>query len=157
MARYTGTVEAPHGPEEVWRYLADLRSVEEWDPSIDGVRLEAGEPRTEGARYRLGVRFGGRRIDLHDRVVSLDPPRRVVFEAETDSVSVRDEARIEPRGPAASSVTWEADLRLRGVRRVLDFPLRVIFHRVGQKAKRGLRERLQEPTLAPPSNGRAYE
>ena len=29
MARYTGTVEAPHSAEEVWHYLADLRSVEE--------------------------------------------------------------------------------------------------------------------------------
>jgi hypothetical protein len=74
----------------------------------------------------------------------------VVFEAETDSVSVRDEARIEPKGPAASSVTWDADLRLRGVRRVLDLPLRPIFHRVGEDARKGLRERLCKPELGGP-------
>lgn len=151
MARYTGTVDAPHGAEEVWQYLADLRSAEEWDPSVDEVRLVLGEPRTESARYDLEVRFGGRSINIPYRVAELDPPHRVVFEAETDSVSVRDEARIEPKGPAASSVTWDADLRLRGIRRVLDLPLRAIFHRVGEEARKGLSERLREKELATPS------
>ena len=57
MARYTGTIEAPHGAEDVWHYLADLRSAEEWDPSVDEVELTGGEPRTEGARYQVDVRF----------------------------------------------------------------------------------------------------
>jgi carbon monoxide dehydrogenase subunit G len=151
MARYTGTVEAPHSPEAVWHYLADLRSVEEWDPSVDAVELVGGEPRTEGARYDVEVRFRGRSINLPYRVVAVDPPHRVVFEAETDSVSVRDEVRIEPKGAAASSVTWDADLRLRGIRRVLDLPLRAIFHRVGEDAGKGLRERLRKPELGGPS------
>jgi carbon monoxide dehydrogenase subunit G len=148
MARYTGTVEAPHSAEEVWHYLADLRSVEEWDPSVDEVELVDGEPRTESARYDLEVRFAGRSIKLPYRIVEVDPPRRVVFEAETDSVRVRDEARIEPVGAAASSVTWDADLRLRGNRRLLDLPLRAIFRGVGEKARKGLGERLQKPELS---------
>jgi carbon monoxide dehydrogenase subunit G len=150
MARYTGTVEGPHSAEEVWHYLADLRSAEEWDPSVDEVELVGGEPRTEGARYDLEVRFGGRGINLPYRVAEVDPPHRVVFEAETGSVLVRDEARIEPRGPAASSVTWDADLRLRGIGRLLDLPLRAIFHRVGEKARKGLGERLHKPELTGP-------
>ena len=150
MARYTGTVEAPHSPEEVWHHLADLRSVEEWDPSVDEVELVGGEPRTEGARYDVEVRFRGRSINLPYRVVEVNPPHQVVFEAETSWVSVRDEAKIEPKGLAASSVTWDADLRLRGVRRVLDLPLRASFHRIGEDAKQGLRERLREPELGGP-------
>jgi carbon monoxide dehydrogenase subunit G len=147
MARYTGTVEAPHGAKQVWHYLADLRSVEEWDPSVDKVELVCGEPRTEGARYDLEVRFRRRSINLPYRIVEVDPPHRVVFEAETESVLVRDEARIEPKGPAASSVTWDADLRLRGIRRLLDLPLRALFRRVGEDARKGLGERLRKPEL----------
>ena len=147
MARYTGMVEAPHSAEDVWHYLADLRSVEEWDPSVEAVELVDGEPRTEGARYELEVRFGRRGINLPYRVVEVDLPHRVVFEAETESVLVRDEARIEPNGPAASSVTWDADLRLRGIRRVLDLPLRAIFHRLGENARKGLGERLRMPEI----------
>jgi hypothetical protein len=81
--------------------------------------------------------------------VEVDPPRRVVFTAGTDSVSIRDEARIEPIGPSASTVTWNADLRLRGIRRVIDLLLRAPFRRIGQNAERGLGERLRKPVLTP--------
>jgi carbon monoxide dehydrogenase subunit G len=147
MARYTGTVEAPHSAEEVWDYLADMRSVEEWDPSVEEVELVGGQPRTEGARYDLEVRFRGRSIKLPYRVVEVDRPHRVVFEAETDALTVRDEARIEPTGPSASSVTWDADLQLRGIRRLLDLPLRAFFHRLGEDARNGLGERLCKPQI----------
>jgi carbon monoxide dehydrogenase subunit G len=150
MARYTGTIRAPHSAEEVWHYLADLRSVGEWDPSVDEVQLTSGEPRTENARYRLDARFGGRTITLPYRIVEVDPPRRVVFAAETDSVTVRDEARIDSLGPSASHVIWDADLRLRGIRRLLDVPLRAIFKRLGEDAKDGLAERLRKPVLDEP-------
>jgi carbon monoxide dehydrogenase subunit G len=150
MARYIGTVEAPHSAEEVWHYLADLRSAEEWDPSVTDVELTAGEPRSEGASYDLDVRFRGRSVTLPYRVVEADPPRRVVFEAQTGSVSVRDEARIDPIGETTSRVTWDADLRLRGIRRLLDLPLRGIFNRVGEDARQGLDEQLRKPALDGP-------
>jgi uncharacterized protein YndB with AHSA1/START domain len=149
MARYSGTVEAGHSAEEVWSYLADLRSLREWDPSVEHVELTAGEPRTDGARYELEVRFRGRTLSLPYRVVEVDPPRRVVFEAETEAVSVRDEACIDPVGASSSLVTWNADLRLKGIRKVLELPLRPLFNRIGWDAERGLGERLRKPVLAP--------
>jgi carbon monoxide dehydrogenase subunit G len=150
MARYIGTVEAPHSAEEVWHYLADLRSAEDWDPSVEDVELTGGEPRSEGASYDLEVRFRGRTLTLPYRIVEAVPPHRVVFEAKTDSVFVRDEARVHPIGESTSRVTWDADLRLRGIRRLLDFPLRGIFNRVGEDARRGLGERLRKPALDGP-------
>ena len=48
-----------------------------------------------------------------------EPPTRVVFAAETESVSVRDEARIRPIADGGSSVVWDAELRLKGARRLL--------------------------------------
>jgi carbon monoxide dehydrogenase subunit G len=150
VARYTETIQAPHSAEAVWHYLADLRSVEQWDPSIEQVELTGGEPRAEGASYELQVRFRGRTVTLPYRITEVDPPYRVVFEAETGSVRVRDEARIEPIRQSASRVTWDANLRLRGIRRLLDLPLRAIFNRVGEDASKGLGERLRKPTLDGP-------
>lgn len=147
MARYIGTVDAPHSAEEVWNYLADLRSIREWDPSVDSVELTGGEPRAEGASYELEVRFRGRSITLPYRIVEVDPPHRVVFAAQTEEVSVRDEARIDAVGEGASRVTWEADLRLRGIRRLFDLPLRGFFDRLGEDARKGLGERLRKPVL----------
>jgi carbon monoxide dehydrogenase subunit G len=152
MARYTGIVEAPHSAEDVWHYLADLRSVREWDPSVDHVELVDGEARTESALYELELCFRGRALTLPYRTAEVDAPHRVVFTAGTDSVSIRDEARIEPLGPSASTVTWNADVRLRGIRRVIDLLLRAPFKRIGQHAERGLGERLRKPVLTPESD-----
>jgi carbon monoxide dehydrogenase subunit G len=152
MAKYSGTVDAPHSAEAVWSYLADLRSVGEWDPSVERVRLTAGEPRTDTARYELEVSFRGRTISLPYRVVEVDPPLRVVFEAETEAVSVHDEARIEPVGDGSSRVTWAADLQLKGARRIFELPLRAAFGKLGEDAKRGLAERLSEPALDAPGD-----
>ena len=133
--------------EEVWHYVADLRSVAEWDPSVDRIVLIDGEPRTLSARYELEVSFRGKSLALPYRTVEVDPPHRVVFTAGTDSVSVRDEARIEPAGPEGSRVIWDAELRLRGFRRLLEPLLRPAFNRIGKAAENGLAERLRKPVL----------
>jgi hypothetical protein len=150
MARYTGTVEAPHSAEEVWRYLAELRSIREWDPSVENVILVDGEPRTESARYELEVSFRGRSVSLPYRVVEAEPPHHLAFAAESESVLVRDEARVEPTGEGTSRVTWDAALRLRGIRKIFELPLRVLFQRLGEDAEQGLRERLRKPALEAP-------
>ncbi len=150
MARYTGTVDAPHSAEDAWDYLADLRSVGEWDPSVESIVLTGGEPRTESARYDLEVSFRGRTLGLHYRVVEVDRPNRVVFEAETESVSVRDEARIEPVDGDHSRVSWDAELRLKGIRKVFELPLRAAFATLGENAKQGLAEQLAKPALGTP-------
>jgi len=146
MANYTGTVSAPHSPEEVWRYLADLRSIAQWDPSVAAARLVDRGPGTVGSRYEVDVTFLGRTVTLPYTTVEAEPPHRVVFSAETDLVSSRDEARIGP-SLDGSTVTWDADLQLKGAWKVLDLPLRAAFRRLGESAERGLRERLNEPTL----------
>lgn len=145
MARYTGAVTSPHPPAEIWSYLADLRLIAEWDPSVEDVQLISGDPGTVGARYELEVRFLGNRLSLPYVTVTVEPPTHVVFAAETGSVEVRDEARIHPIGGGGSSVTWDAELRLKRARRLFDPLLRLGFNRLGGRAERGLRVRLNEP------------
>ena len=136
MARYTGTVDAPHSAEEVWHYLADLRSIGEWDPSVESVTLVDGEPRTEGARYELDVRFPRQQHHASPTGSSRRTrPAGWCSELKRTRSSVRDEARIEPAGDGASRVTWDAELRLRGIRKMLDLPLRAFFNRLGQDAR----------------------
>lgn len=147
MARYKATVTSPHPVGEVWSYLADLRSVAEWDPSVEDIRLTSGEARTIGARYELEVNSLGSRLSLPYVTVAVEPPTHVVFAAETKGVSVRDEARIRPIADGGSSVVWDAELRLKGARRLFDPLLRLAFNRLGDRAQRGLRERLNELEL----------
>ena len=153
MARYRGTVIAHHPQEQVWEYLADLRRLAEWDPSVGRIELVAGDPREPGARYEVDVSVAGQSVTLPYRTVEVAPPERIVFAAQTGSVEVRDEASVVATGPGVCEVTWDADVRLRGWRRLFDLPLRVVFQRLGSRAHRGLAARLREPAVAA-SNGR---
>jgi hypothetical protein len=147
MARYSATVNSPHPAHDVWSYLSDLRSVGEWDPSVDGVRLVSGEPGRVGARYELEVTFLRNRVCLPYVTEAAKPPARLIFTAETASVSVRDEAEVRPLPTGGSSVTWDAELRLKGARRLLDPLLRPAFNRVGARAEAGLRDRLNQAEM----------
>jgi Polyketide cyclase / dehydrase and lipid transport len=149
LARYRGHLISPHDPREVWEYLADLRSIAEWDPSVEDARLVSGSPLERGARYEVDVRFLGRRVTLPYTTVEL-APGRVVFSAQANAMSVRDEARVAAIPDGGSAVTWDAEVRLRGPQRILDLPLRAVFGRIGGQARNGLAERLAEPTLARP-------
>jgi carbon monoxide dehydrogenase subunit G len=141
MARFSGTVNTAKSPDEVWNYLADLRSIREWDPSVEDARLVEGEPGTVGARYELDVRFMGRIITLPYETKAAEPPHRVTFEAENGGMSIVDEAVVVPALPGAM-VTWTGALELRGARRALDPILQLAFGRLGKRAEDGLRERL---------------
>ena len=141
MAQYSATLTTENRADDVWRYLADLRSIVEWDPSVEDARLVAGEPGSVGTRYELDVRFLGNTVTLPYKTVVAEPPHRLVFAAETDAMSIADEAIILPT-VSGSSLTWRASLDLRGARRLFDPPLRLAFGRLGKNAEDGLRKRL---------------
>jgi hypothetical protein len=144
VANYRGTVLTPRSQADAWRYLADLRSTQEWDPSVENVRLTSGEPGEVGSRYELEVEFLSRRLTLPSETVVSEPPDRVVFRAETSSVVVLDEATMSADG-AGSAVTWNATLTLKGLRKALEPLLRIGFSRIGRQAEEGLREKLAHP------------
>jgi hypothetical protein len=148
MARYNGTVISRHSAEEVFAYLADLRSVAEWDPSVESSLLTSGEPGTEGARYQLEVGLLGRILDVPYETASVEPPDRVVFTAETEAVSIRDQARIRAVPDGGCTATWDAELHLKGIRKLFEPLLGLAFKRLGSDAERGLRECLNREQLS---------
>ena len=53
MARYKATVETPRDPGEVFAYLSDFSTAEEWDPgTVRSERLDDA-PLGEGTEFRL--------------------------------------------------------------------------------------------------------
>ena len=153
MAQYKGTVTAPHAPDEVWRYLADLRSIAEWDPASTTHGSSPASPARSARATRSMSASSGERSRSPTR------PSRPIRRTESSSrprptlVSVRDEADIGLIVDGGSRVTWNADLRLDGPQRILDLPLRAAFNRIGERAERGLAERLAEPILSRSSAG----
>ena len=145
MARYEATVTSPESRGAVFDYLADFRSVAEWDPSIRSARLARGEAGAPGAEFELTVHVLGRDVSMTYCAEVVDRPRRLVMVAETPTVVSRDEITFADAAGGGTAVTYSADLRLRGPLQVLDPLLRPLFSRISERARVGLAARLIGP------------
>jgi carbon monoxide dehydrogenase subunit G len=146
MARYNATVDTPRPPDEVFAYLSDFSTTEEWDPGIvEAERLGDSQVR-EGSEFRLVADFLHRRTTLTYRIVEYDPPNAVTFRGENSSVVSLDRIIFEP-SDGGTRITYDADLALKGPFRLADPLLALAFKRVGDRALAGMRKALatQQP------------
>lgn len=149
MARYVATVETSWDREQAFAYLADFASVSEWDPGIELSRRVAGGFLEAGSAYLVVSSFLGRKIELRYETLEIESPRRVLLRAETPTISSVDEMTFVERPGGGTVVTYDADLRLKGVLGRFDPLLRIGFQRIGDDAKEGLAEKLAEAPPAP--------
>ena len=148
MARYTATVDSPHAPSEVFAYLSDFSSAEEWDPGVVEAERLDDAPVTEGSEFRLVTRFLRRNPTLTYRVVEYRPPSTVTFRGVNSSVVSTDRITFEP-WDGGTRVTYDAVLVLKGPLRIADPLLALVFNRVGDRALAGMRRTLQAEQLVP--------
>lgn len=141
MAHYRTTIPSTMTPGDALAYLADFTSAATWDPSVvEARRLDAG-PVAVGARFLIVSRVNGRDVPLEYQIVDLDATR-VVLRAESKLLTGVDTITVDPAA-GGSSVTYDADLALRGLARLLDPLLALVFRRMAGRAAAGLREALR--------------
>jgi hypothetical protein len=142
MARYRATIESDLSLAEAFAYLARFSSAVDWDPGVVEAEDLTGGPLRVGSAFRLVVKVLGRRMPLRYEITELETDRRVVLEAPSSTFRSVDEITFESTG-TGTRVTYDADLRLRGLARVADPLLRLAFRRIGDAAAAGLREHLR--------------
>ena len=163
MARYHATVESRSSAAETFGYVATFSNAAEWDPGVlAGEQLDPGPVRA-GRRFRLVVPFLGMRMSLTYEVIRFVPGREVQLGAvsgllrSTDTIVVTGDAD-------GSTVSYDAEVRLRGPLRVLDLLLRPRFRAVAERAAAGLAHALsrrppggstETPAAAPAGSGGA--
>ncbi|MGE5132237.1 MAG: SRPBCC family protein [Gemmatimonadota bacterium] len=163
MAHHHATVESRSPAAETLGYLATFSNAAEWDPGVlAGEQLDAG-PVGAGSRFRLKVPFLGVRMSLTYEVIGFVPDREVLLHAA--NALLRSTDRIVVAGAAdGSTVSYDAEVRLRGPLRVLDPLLRPGFRVVAERAVAGLADALsrrppgrgtQAPAAAPAPSGEA--
>ena len=141
MAYYRATIEVDRPIEAVFAYLSDFSTTAEWDPGVTAARRLEDGPIDVGAGFEVKTRFLGREVPLRYRIVQIDPPSRVVLEAETPTLRSVDTITFE-KTAAGTRVTYDANLALRGLLYVADFSLHLLFQQIGGRALRGMREAL---------------
>jgi carbon monoxide dehydrogenase subunit G len=128
--------------EQAFTFVADFANAEHWDPGVaTSVRTNPG-PVGVGARYRLGVRMGGRIVPMNYEVTAYDAPRRVVLEGTGRGVHAIDEIRfaIADQG---TQVDYTADIRLVGLLRLVAPLAGGAMARIGRDARLGMERALE--------------
>jgi carbon monoxide dehydrogenase subunit G len=137
-------LETPLGLEETFAFIADFGNAGRWDPGVaTSERLDPG-PLRVGARFRLGVRMRGGVAPMEYRITRLEPLRRVVLAGEGSGVTAVDDIRFEPAGPdgRGTRIDYTADIRLRGLLRLLAPFLGAAFSKIARDAAGGMRRAL---------------
>jgi len=143
MARYVTTIDSPRSRDDVFAYLSDFSNAAEWDPGVVAAERLGGEgPVATGTSFRLVARAMGRDTPLTYRVIAIDPPASVTFRAESNVLVSLDTITFAEREGGGTRVRYDADLRLKGPLRLADPALRLVFGRIGDRARDGLRRTL---------------
>jgi len=158
MARYTASVESPRLLEDVFAYLSDFSSTEEWDPGVVRAERIGEDPIGVGTRFHLVASFLGRENELTYEVVEYTPPRSVTLRGENATVVSLDRITFEPLDEG-TRVTYDAELTLKGPLRLADPLLGLAFGRVGGRALAGLRRTIgvRPPARLPALLGRSLD
>jgi carbon monoxide dehydrogenase subunit G len=142
MAHYAATVETAWSREAAFAYLADFANISDWDPGVARSKRLADDPLTVGARFEVTTSYLGREATLTYETIEIDPPRRVLLRAEGSTFTSFDEMKFDPRPGGGTLVTYDANLKMRGIARAAELPMRLAFRRIGDAARDGLRTRL---------------
>jgi carbon monoxide dehydrogenase subunit G len=141
MAHYLATVDSPRPIDDVFAYLADFSTTQEWDPGVaEAQRLDTGELRA-GSEFRVVADFMGRKTPLTYVVTAIDPPHSITLRGENATVVSLDTLTFEAQG-SGTRVTYDADLTLKGALGIFGFLLGPIFNRIGDRGVDGLRAAL---------------
>jgi carbon monoxide dehydrogenase subunit G len=141
MALYTTSIDSSLSPSEAFAYMAAFENVAQWDPGVlEAQRLTDG-PVHLGTEFRVLTQTGKRRIPLTYRVSEFEEGSRLVLAAATSTLRSVDEVRVVAKDEG-STVTYRANLSLRGVLRVANPFLGSTLKKIGDRARDGLRREL---------------
>ena len=141
MAHYVATIPVSVARCAAFAYVSRFDRAAEWDPGVEAGEMLTPEPVGVGSRFRLVTRFFGRRIPLDYEIIDLDRDERIVLRAENRSVRSVDTITFEDDERGAV-VVYDARLDAKGIGRLADPLLALVFRRIGDRAAAGLHRRL---------------
>ena len=131
------TVVLPRKPEEVFDYLADFSTTEEWDPGIISATRVGSDPIGVGSKFDLISEFMGRQIAVPYEITEYDRPNRFVIVGENQRFKGIDTITVSAEGDGAR-VDYTADFRMKGIAKLFEPFLGGVFEKLSNKAMDGL-------------------
>ena len=141
MARYTGTILTSKPVEEVYDYMADFTSVEEWDETVTEAKRIGNQQPGKGARFSVTFKLVGRENTFEYETVEAERPSRLLLKAESGTVTSLDVITVREVAEGTELV-YDAKLEPKGLVKVADPALGLLFKRLGDNAAKGLAREL---------------
>ena len=143
MAILRERIETTLSVDEAFAFVADFANAAIWDPGVASSERANPGPVAVGARYRLQIRMGGRLAPMAYEITAFEPGRRVVLTGSGSGVNAVDDIRFDPT-PTGTRITYVADIRLQGLRRLAEPFARGTFARIASDARDGMQRTLDQ-------------
>jgi carbon monoxide dehydrogenase subunit G len=137
MARLIASLDCPRSREDVFAYLADFSTTEEWDPGVVSARALEERPLGTGSRFAVVTGFLGTTTDWTYEILDFDAPRRVLLRGESEWLVSQDDITIVPVA-SGTRVFYDATLTAKGALAIADPLLQFTFAWVGRASIDGL-------------------
>ena len=120
-----------------------IENIDQWDPGVtQSVRRTSGDTGV-GTAYDLDLDYRGRVLQMTYTVTEWEPNHRVVLEGVGGPVKAIDTITFVA-GDDGTVVTYQADLSLRGIAKIVQPLMDSRFNAIGEAAGQGLRTWLAE-------------
>jgi carbon monoxide dehydrogenase subunit G len=124
-----------------FHYIAEFENTADWDPGIAESRKLTDGPVRVGSQFDVVALFRGKRQRFRYTVTELDDGRRIVLEGVGAKATSVDAITVETRG-SGSRISYTADIRLKGFRRLAEPLLKPLLAKTGEDALAGLKQKL---------------
>ena len=139
MARYVTSILSPKSPEDAFAYMADLRNFADWDPGVKKVVQVDGDGAGPDSSFDVTVAGPVSDMTLRYRTLTWRPTSSVVVEASNLWMTSHDRIVVEAAEGGGCTVTYDAEVRLRGPLHFGDTLMAAGFNKIGDRAAAGMR------------------
>lgn len=143
MTRLKETAHTSLSKGEAFAMVAEFENIDQWDPGVvRSVKRSPGDPGV-GTVYDLELSYRGRSLEMAYTVTDYTPNDRIVLEGAGGVVKAVDVISFADDGDG-TMVTYEAELTLTGLAKLLQPLMKGRLNAVGEAAGAGLRRWLSE-------------
>ncbi|MBM3940048.1 MAG: hypothetical protein FJ318_03980 [SAR202 cluster bacterium] len=146
MIRYETSIPSTMTGPDAFAYMSDFTNSVDWDPNVISARRATDGDIGLGTAFDLVSKFAWSRVPLRYVVTAYDAPRRVALTAQKSTFDGIDTITVA-RDNGRTVVTYDARLVFKGIARVMEPFVGIVFRRVARSAAEGL-QRVLNPAAA---------
>jgi carbon monoxide dehydrogenase subunit G len=131
-------VTVPVERAEAYRRVSDFGRAAEWDPGLTSSRQETPGDPGPGARFAIVAEFRGKETPMTYEIIEAYPDERLVIEGTGAKARALDTIIFADAPGGGTTITYTAELGMKGWLTVAEPFLRGTFNRLADDAVAGL-------------------